>query len=538
MSSDLRLPSNSQSAFAIYKLAISLAVVLILAGTAAVVVAVAFSGQRTAEWLDRWIIIGLAVWIAYRAIPTATGVPARPNRWGLLPMVLAVPLLPPVWYLIARVGARPSLVGAVTLGWLGGIGGAFAVSGRVRLRPLLLPALLLLFAIPIPQPIQRPVQTRLQWVVTSAVARGLPVLGVPTQRSGFVLSLPSGDLGVVEACSGYKSIMALSAIALLIAYVRGFGLGRGAVLLILSLPATVACNIGRVIVSGLLQEYVSRWATLGIYHDILGYLALLVGLGFLLLMAKVIGRRSISTELSIQDLVLMPAGRLPTWSTVVPAVFLMLMVGGSVATFALGRRDVEVRVVAAPLEQMPTVIGDWTATELNIAPGIQQSLGCDRAIHRAYRNRLGQEVEAWIIFWEQPGTARGYHHPDICMPSRGWTVVRSAGDTLKLVDGTTIPVTMRQFERDANRQFIFYWSQEGNRIWTDTDEAIARQDGLAWLRDSFLGSSVERSGRLMVLVGGDVWGESGYAEKSIREFAGAVATELYRTLPWAHPQGS
>src|SRR2546423_1316892 len=82
---------------------------------------------------------------------------------------------------------------------------------------------------------------------------------------------PAGDLGVIEACSGLKSVTALVALAAFVAHVRGLGLRRGAALLALAVPAIVGCNGLRVVATGLLQEHVGRRATEGLAHDALGY---------------------------------------------------------------------------------------------------------------------------------------------------------------------------------------------------------------------------------------------------------------------------
>src|SRR5438045_3953571 len=102
-----------------------------------------------------------------------------------------------------------------------------------------------------------------------------------------MLRLPSGDLGVVEACSGVRSVSALTAIAVFVAYWRGLGLVRGAVLLVLSLGVIVVSNAVRVIVCGLLMENVGRWTIEGWYHEALCISVVLLGL---LLIVVISGR--------------------------------------------------------------------------------------------------------------------------------------------------------------------------------------------------------------------------------------------------------
>src|SRR5262249_4090890 len=149
----------------------------------------------------------------------------------------------------------------------------------------------LFFSLPLPQRLEGPVQAVLQDATTGLAAAALPRLGAPVTRTGFVLHLPAGDLGVIEACSGLKSVTALVALAAFVAHVRGFGLLRGAALLALAVPVIVGCNGLRVVATGLLQEHVGRHAIEGLAHDALGYATVLVGLAMILGLAQLLRPR-------------------------------------------------------------------------------------------------------------------------------------------------------------------------------------------------------------------------------------------------------
>src|SRR5438552_3730085 len=84
-------------------------------------------------------------------------------------------------------------------------------------------------------------------LLTVAAGAALRLFHIPVERTGFVLVLPSGGLDVVEACSGVRSGAAITAVAALLAYLRGFGFGRGAAFVLLSLPVMVAANTGRLV---------------------------------------------------------------------------------------------------------------------------------------------------------------------------------------------------------------------------------------------------------------------------------------------------
>ena len=78
----------------------------------------------------------------------------------------------------------------------------------------------------------------------------------------------------------------------------------------------------------------------------------------------------------------------------------------------------------------------------------------DVALRRTYRNSVGQEVHVWIIFWSTPSAIRGYHHPEVCWPNRGWTVTRKATAPIDLGDGCQLSAMVRYFKRGAERQRV------------------------------------------------------------------------------------
>src|SRR5207248_6595097 len=117
----------------------------------------------------------------------------------------------------------------------------------------------------------------------------LSALGVPVERAGHVLCLPGGELGVVEACSGVRSVTALTALAAFVAYLTGLGFIRGAVLLGLSVVVVAGVNAVRVVVSGVVQETAGRNYIQGGWHDALGVAMVLLGLGLILGLAKLLG---------------------------------------------------------------------------------------------------------------------------------------------------------------------------------------------------------------------------------------------------------
>jgi EpsI family protein len=223
---------------------------------------------------------------------------------------------------------------------------------------------------------------------------------------------------------------------------------------------------------------------------------------------------------------------------------LVLLVASALATFPaqfLGTGAEQELVASAPLDQVPHTIGRWSATDEPIPEEITSMLTYDAAAHRVYRDRMGYEVHVWMIFWTSRNMVKGYHHPDVCWPNRGFRLTRR--DVIPVpAGGGTLPITVREFAgKNTDRQLILYWTQEGRRVWTEEEEARvqAAGDSHDWLGERlFRREPTAATGRLVVLIGTPVWGDGETIRAQTLDFATRLADEVYRLCPWAAPPGN
>jgi len=73
-------------------------------------------------------------------------------------------------------------------------------------------------------------------------------------RDGNVLEIPSQRLDVAEACSGIRSLLSLSLLSLVYAYLFDKRVWMRWVLFVATPPIAIIANAGRVTVTGLLSE--------------------------------------------------------------------------------------------------------------------------------------------------------------------------------------------------------------------------------------------------------------------------------------------
>ena len=162
-------------------------------------------------------------------------------------------------FFIARMGFYIALVGSV-----------WTLGGTNLLRAVWFPLFILLFMIRIPLFIYTQITFPLQLLASRVAEVLLTAVGIPVLRDGNVLELPSQKLSVVEACSGIRSLMSLSMLALVYGYLFDSKSWMRWVLLGLAVPIAITANALRVTLTGVMSEVNTEMAT-GIYHSVEGF---------------------------------------------------------------------------------------------------------------------------------------------------------------------------------------------------------------------------------------------------------------------------
>jgi exosortase len=495
------------------------------------------------EYSDRFLILLGAAWAAWTLRPTFQQAPVCPWPFvGGFILLSGTTLHTLAWWMPFRGSSTHSIqlwmmaVGLVlaTSGWI------VAREGWRRCRALAFPLIFPLFALQPPTTVMMHLQKHLQAATTSLAHLGLDGLGYRVQRTGFVLALPHGDLGVAEACSGIRSLTALTAMAAYVAHLRGYGPGRGIPFVFASIPIVIFVNAIRVVLSGVIQEAFGERFIQGTWHEALGLLMVLVGLGGILSLAALMDRSTatpiaVPPEQPTNGIIPFSSRHWASWvcSVIVSVAVILSLRGGTRQVGFVMAREVQ-----ADLHAIPWQIDEWQGVELPVEPHIRLTLEPDQIIHRRYVNNLGVAVEVWVIVWASPDLVKGYHHPDICLPGRGYQVRRRWTEPLT-VWGETWPVTARMLENGSQPLLAFYYTQEGSRVWTEADErrAMLQLGGFAslreWAANSFQTEEPHREPRVVVLLG--TRAVDATTEQSLRRFLHHWPIRIGEVCPWSIP---
>jgi exosortase len=327
------------------------------------------------------------------------------------------------WLFLGSLGLLAVLAGMVLAAW-----------GLPWLRRLSFPLGFLCFALPLPASLLARITLRLQMLGSLATAVLLRFSGIAVTRDGNVLHTPGGPVGIIDACSGIRSLWVLLAVAAAVLHFGRYTWRRGLVLLGTVPLLAVAGNLVRLYVSALLIAHGHTDFASGSAHELLGLLTFLLALGGLFAANRWLAPPIRSGTTPAVEPTQPTAG-----DTAAPALLPLLAVLAVIALgmgfrLAVGHHyavtDSAEFLAGAERKtfaEFPRKLGDFTLVDItHFSPEeLAELRPSDHMIGR-YTNSRGQTVEAQLSYWHpQKLTSmeafRHPHWPDTCYPSQGWT---------------------------------------------------------------------------------------------------------------------
>jgi exosortase len=230
-----------------------------------------------------FLVVPVAAWVAWQRRQELLTLDWTPAWWGLGVMALGV-----LQSIVGMLGAEQFLQRSSILITL--LGMLLVLGGTAAVRLLLFPLLLLPFMIPIPAVIYNQITFPLQLFASAVAETVLGWLNIPVLRDGNVLHLASQTLSVAEACSGIRSLLSLTFLALVYAYFFDKKVWMRWALLIGVVPIAILANAARVTLTGVLSDEVSPELAQGVYHELEGWIVFMVAFAMLIVLHAAINR--------------------------------------------------------------------------------------------------------------------------------------------------------------------------------------------------------------------------------------------------------
>jgi len=508
-------------------------------------------------------VIGYIVWLEFDTLRNA---PKNPSVWlgcGLIFLALLMLLGGTLGaeLFTRRVSFVLVLAGIVVYFW-----------GARILKLLVVPFVLLLLAIPIPQIIFNKIALPLQMYASQMAIWGMRVFEVPSIRQGNVIEiLPRGAtqivaLEVVEACSGIRSLMTLVTLALVLAYFTGggdkrsrrgwfaflsnFDFWRAIILMLSAIPIAIITNAARVTATGVLTYHYGKRATEGMLHDASGWLVYVAALGLLLLVNLALKKasnlryqvssqsKSQTTDYEFQSenqrLETESRGGEAIISSTVsvsysrPRVSISLLVavlfGGGVFINWFEQRG-EVEVKRKPLSEISAQLGEWRqkGDAIRFSAGAEKALGTPDYTMREFVLPDGRLANLYVGYYASQRLGVTYHSPLHCLPSSGWVMTQPQYIEIKLPSGKTFTANKFIIENGIYNEVLIYWYQGRGRA-----TASEYTDKINTVWDSILR---RRSDGAMVRVMTSVGNSEAEATSNAADLAAQTAAQLPEFVP-------
>jgi exosortase len=162
------------------------------------------------------------------------------------------------------------------------------IYGRELTKRMSFPILFLLLAIPVPfvYTITPPVQ-ELSSISSSSLAN---LAGIPVQRDGLILHMPTGLFEVAVECSGMNSIISLLMISIIFAFILEGSLMMKFVIVLSSIPLAIIGNVLRITSILAVSNMYGQEVAINYFHNFSNILLFIISLIGLFIIGRSFGR--------------------------------------------------------------------------------------------------------------------------------------------------------------------------------------------------------------------------------------------------------
>lgn len=414
------------------------------------------------------------------------------------------------------------------------VGMFWAFMGTRAFRLVVVPLLLLGFAIPLPGFLYQTLSNNLQLLSSRLGVDLIRLINVPVFLEGNVIDLGVYKLQVVDACSGLRYLFPLATLGFVAAYVYQAAFWKRAVVFLSALPITVFMNSFRVGMIGVLVGYWGIGQAEGFLHWFEGWVIFMACILLLIGEMWLLGRLG-RDRLSLRDAFALelpaptPVGT-PEVRRRQPGAFwaactLILAVG--VASLLVPTAK-DISPPRRSFAEFPLRLGPWSGTPDALGQMYLRALNVDDYIMADYRKRNGTApINLYIGYYKEQGANKVPHSPRACLPGGGWLmtsihVYRVPGVS---VSGVPLRVQRAVISRDGYTQLVYYWFQERGRV-------ITNEYAAKWylLVDSITRHRTDGAlVRLMTMVGPN--SNLKAADRRLTAFAGRLAPILPQYVP-------
>jgi exosortase len=393
----------------------------------------------------------------------------------------------------------------------------------------------LIFMVPLPYRLETALGFPLQRMATEAGAGALQVFGLPAFSHGNTIVIDDFRIGVVDACNGLGMCYMFLALSVAAAVMVPRPPLDRLLLIAAAIPIALVVNVARIVATGLLHALAGGRVADAVYHDLAGWLMMLVALAILYVECRLLSHlfipidddRSSRAHARWEGVTRAEpaAARVPRSPAMPVLVGTVLVVGsGIVVANWTGRwkGSGKLEVAVSHLDRIPMAIGDWIGRAEVIDPRVMMAAEIDGCVVRRYENSRSQKTITLLVVCGRPGPV-SVHTPDICYPATGFEMVQEQPETLGVaIDpaGDPAEFARAEFERRVSfppERLQISWSWRSQGAWS-----VPYSPRLAFGSQPFLYK--------LYLVQRTSEGQKGFDDAALMDFLRRLLPELDKAL--------
>jgi exosortase D (VPLPA-CTERM-specific) len=346
----------------------------------------------------------------------------------------------------------------------------WSLVGWKAFQLVLVPLLLLIFAIPLPYFLEAVLTAKLQLISSNLGVAVIRLFGIPMYLEGNVIDLGVYQLQVVEACSGLRYLYPLMGVGFIVAYMYQAQLWKRAVVFLSTIPITIVMNSFRIGVIGVLVDYWGIEMAEGFLHHFEGWIIFIACLAILIAEMWLLNRFS-KKRLSLKEIFTLPEPETLEISTVVKqtrslsAPFFVNVVLVIIALFVVNLVDQRKEVFPdrKSLVTFPIAFDDWRGKQDKLLPSIVGFLNVTDYVLNNYIIGTKPPINLYVAYYKSQRKGLAPHSPRVCIPGGGWSISDLERVKIDLTSGQPIPVNRVVIQNGNQKQLVYYWFKQRGR---------------------------------------------------------------------------
>jgi len=345
------------------------------------------------------------------------------------------------------------------------LGMALSIMGWPAVKPVVIPLLLLVFAIPIPYFLEASLSANLQLLSSKLGVAFIRWCSIPVFLEGNVIDLGDYQLQVVEACSGLRYLFPLMGLGFICAYLFDTVFWKRAVVFLSTIPITLMMNSFRIGVIGVLVDNWGIAMAEGFLHDFEGWIIFMACMVLLFLEMYIltkIGRddsRPLFEVFGLVPPVAIQQGELHSRKISYPfiAIIALLMISVLI-TESVDTRE-EIIPARKTFPEFPMHLAGWTGSQDAMETQVIDALGLSDYILANYAKAHSLPVNFYVAYYQSQRKGISPHSPRVCIPGGGWQI-----SDINRIEVSGLPVNRIVVKKGRSEQLVYYWFQQRGRL--------------------------------------------------------------------------